>query len=115
MADQIRIQVVHKEQVEIRPGQFVDWCDAQYFSESDWLTKDQSKIDAEKEKRIANFVNAIKNPPKPVEPTREDLIKEQIAIDEQVTQLEARKVEVMSKIAVLEITPVEEPVIEEKP
>jgi hypothetical protein len=106
MANTYRIQVITKEFV---PEVGVEYQDAQYFDVplttklEDFIAQKEAEINAERDARISRYVESVKNPPAPVEPTQEQLEAEKLAIEEQVTQLEARKVEVMSKIAVAEL------------
>lgn len=45
---------------------------------------------AEKAKRIANQINAVQNPPKPIPPTKEMLLAESQSIADQKVQLDQR-------------------------
>jgi hypothetical protein len=57
---------------------------------------DDGTHEAEKAQRVANYIDAVQNPPAPVEPTKEELEKEAASIAEQKVQLDAR----LSDIAV---------------
>ena len=103
MPNTYRIQVITKDETEIGTYQ-----DAQYFDIPTDMTIEQfqkeneSVIDAEKSKRIANWIDAVKNPPIMPEPTKEQLEQESVAIDEQIAQLQARKVDVSEAIMTID-------------
>ena len=93
MANTYRIQVITKEFV---PEVGTEYVDAQYFDVPANMTIEQFKasnestINAEKATRIANYVDAVKNPPKPVEPTKEQLEAEAQSIADQKVALDQR-------------------------
>lgn len=70
----------------------------------DQFQKDnESIIEEEKAKRIANWIDSIKNRPEPTEPTKEDLIAEEASILEQKAMLDARVSEIAVKKAAIEL------------
>jgi hypothetical protein len=100
MPNTYRIQVITKDITEVG-----EYCDAIYLDMPVDMTLEQfqkeneSVIDDEKNRRIANWIDAVKNPPAPVEPTKEDLQAEEAAILEQKAMLDARVSEIALKVA----------------
>lgn len=113
MPNTYRIQVITKDETEIGT-----YCDAQYLEMPSDMTlaefqkQSESLVEDEKNKRIAAWVDSIKNPPAQAEPTKEDLIAEQAAILEQKAMLEARISEITDKVAqidaAVDITPTDD-------
>lgn len=68
--------------VDTKYGQY---CDALYFPQN--ATPTQEEIDVMKKERVDNWINIIKNPPKIVTLTKEELQKEIIDIQSQIDQL----------------------------
>lgn len=95
-------------QVQIRftetDAKYGSYSDALYFPLEGFEEIKQEDIDAEKQMRLANWKDAIENPvvPEPVEKTKEDLESEKVAILASITELQAKIIEVDSKIAVKE-------------
>lgn len=81
-ADEVFVQLRFKEQTEVG-----EYNDAIYFSEVAWANRDQAAIDAEKAQRVANFVEAVKNPPPPVEPTKEELEFQKVELEKQIEEI----------------------------
>lgn len=77
----------------------VEFNDALYFPIEDWEKKTQEEIDTLKEERFNNWKQAVENPPAPVEPTKEQLEAEKLQIEEYITNLEAKKGEILASIA----------------
>ena len=104
MPNTYRIQVITKDETEVGTYQ-----DAQYFSIPTDMTLEQFQkenegaIEDEKNRRIANWIDAVKNPPAPVEPSKEDLQAEEAAILEQKAMLDARVSEIAVKKAAIEL------------
>ena len=69
--DTVMIQVRFKEQTEV--GQYND---ALYYTQAEYAAVKQKDIDAEKQRRITNWIDRVKNAPLPIEPTIEDLRSE---------------------------------------
>lgn len=87
MADTVRIQVI--TEIETKYGTFRD---AIYYK--DQAEYDQAILDgtheAEKSTRVANYVNAIQNPPAPVEPSKEELQEAKAQLEAQLAQLDSQ-------------------------
>ena len=93
MADKIFIQVRHKEYIQ-ELG--IEWQDAQYFTEEEYGNINQKEIAAEKQRRIDNFIESVKNPPPPVEETKEELEERKVALEKYIqdVQFEIQELEV---------------------
>ena len=117
MAYTYRLQVQTKTFV---PEIGHSYNDAQYFEVSagtnidDFIRDNEQKIKDEEARRIANWVDAIKNPPVQAEPTEEQLVAEKVALEEQIAQLTARKSEVADSIMTLEAYKVDKGMIDGK-
>lgn len=98
MSQEVFYQIRFKEKVNIN-GMEIEYSDALYYP----TLPDQSVIDAVKAERVANWTEAVKNPPKPVEPTKEDMEREIQALEEQKVSLESRKVELQGKISAISV------------
>lgn len=103
----IMYQVRYKEPVEVK-GMKLTFSDALYYEK----LPEQSVIDAEKSRRIANWKEMVENPPVQPEPTKEQLEAEQVALDEQIASMQARKVELSDKISSISVKPVVEEKVE---
>lgn len=88
MPTEIKIQVRFTEQTAI--GSF---SDALYFTEDEWASVDPKTVEEMKAARVANWMQAVQNPPPPYVPTKADLEAEKL-------ELQARIDEVTAKIAV---------------
>ena len=81
-----------------------EYKDAQYYSIpvdmtiQEFQSQNEEAINAEKDKRIANWVEAIKNPPQQAEPTKEELQAEHDALIEQKSHIDARVAEIMELV-----------------
>ena len=95
-ADEVKVQVRFTEQVDVK-GQEMSYSDALYYPIEDWPVK-QEDIDKVKSERVQNWKSIIENPAPVVEPTKEDMVKEEASIDEQLVTLQARKVELTTRI-----------------
>lgn len=86
MADTVYIQIRHKETVA-----GVEWNDAQYLTQAEYAAPGaQLKIDAEKAKRVAAFASLIQNPPKQVDPTKDELVAQKLQLVAQVAELDVK-------------------------
>jgi hypothetical protein len=85
MADQVLICVRFKEQTECG-----EYNDSLYYTEAEYATVKQEDIDAEKQKRIANWVHIVKNPPPYVEPSKEVLEKEKADLLKDIDIIQAK-------------------------
>jgi hypothetical protein len=97
----VRVQVVFSEVTECGP-----YTDALYFVVddphmrlADFLAAKQPEIAKVKASRVAAFVDRVRHPPAPVEPTKEQLEAEVVEIDRQRASLESRKLELAAAIA----------------
>ncbi len=84
---QVFIQLRIKENTE-----FGEFNDAIYFTEEEYNNVKPETLDAMVKTRVDNWVNIIKNPPPPVEPTIDELISVK-------QQLQMQQNEIESKIA----------------
>lgn len=113
MANTYRIQVITKEFI---PEVGTEYQDAQYFDVPVDMTIEQfqaekeAEINAEKEARIQRYVDAVKNPPPVVEPTKEELMAQKAEL---LAQAEAQIAELDVKIAAKDVKPVDEKPVEE--
>jgi hypothetical protein len=105
LSNQIRVQVLIKEFV---PEIGHEYCDALYYSPEDYFSLTQDDVDREMYKRIANWVDAVKNPPVQPEPTKEELQAEEASILEQKAMLDARVSEIQVKKAEIDTKPVKD-------
>lgn len=101
--DKIRVQVVFAQDTEY--GRYQDALylavDDPQLSLKDFLAAKQTDIDKTKATRVATFVDRIKNPPAPVEPTKEDLERELADIEAQKISWDARKADLVAQIAAM--------------
>lgn len=93
-ADIVRVQVVFTQDTEC--GQYRD---ALYFTPAEYAALKPADLAAKKQARVDTWVDRIKNPPPPVEPTTEQLEAEVVEVQRQKTALDARLVELASLIA----------------
>ena len=113
MAQQIMVQIRFQEDVNIK-GMNLQYSDALYYAPDVYAAMKQSDIDAVKAQRVAAWVDVVTNPPKPVEPTKEELIAQIAAMDEQKVSLEAQKAEIQAKIVAMDAVAEEpKPIVEE--
>ena len=68
------------------------YADAIVLPQSEYEALSEDDIEAIKAERVANWVEAVANPPEPVEPTEDDLRAEALAV--QAEAIEARLAEV---------------------
>jgi hypothetical protein len=97
--DKIMVQIIFTEDIPIN-STTITYTDALYLTPENYVSFGDNKevINRIKQARIAKFIDTIKNPPKPIEPTKEDFEKEQVSIDEQILSLQNRKVEIGERI-----------------
>ena len=112
--------------IQVQTSDFVKelghaYNDCQYFTVDsgktidEFIKENEDKIKAETARRIENWKQAVLNPPVQSEPTEEQLKAEQAQIEEQIAQLQSRKVEVADAIMTLEAYKEGKDMIEEKP
>lgn len=92
--DIVRVQVVFTEDTEC--GRYRD---ALYFTPAEYAGLKAETLAAMKQTRVDTFVDRIKNPPPPVEPTKEQLEAEVVEVQKQKESLDARLVELAALIA----------------
>lgn len=87
MSDTVKIQVITEESTP-----YGTYRDAIYYSSlAEYEAKKlDGSHDAEKAKRVDNYVNMIQNPPAPVEPTKEELQDYKAQLEAQVAELDAK-------------------------
>ena len=84
MADTVMVQV--KFTVKTEMGEFTD---ALYYSLANYQNMPSSWIETEKQARVNNWINAVKNPPIPIPPTKADLLAQKAALQDQIVQLDS--------------------------
>ena len=87
MADTVMIQVRFS-----KPTQYGSYEDALYFSLSEYATKSPADIDALKQARVDNYINAVKNPPAPVQLTKADIQAQIDATSAQIVDMQSQVV-----------------------
>lgn len=85
ISHEYKYQVIVKENVG-----GIEYRDAIYYTPEEWETLTQAEVDAEIDKRVTNFDNMIKNPPAPVEPTKEDLEAYRVELAAQLADLDTK-------------------------
>jgi hypothetical protein len=95
--DKVMVQIVFTEDININ-GATIPFTDAIYYTPEAYANLDKDTLDKRKQERIDNQIDRIKNPAPVIEPTTDDLIKEQSSIDEQIVSLQNRKLEIDEKI-----------------
>ena len=111
MAQQVMIQIRFQEDVKVK-GMNLQYSDALYYEPSVYAAMKQSDIDAVKAERVNNWKAIVENPAPVKEPTKEELIAQIAAMDEQKASIESQKLEIQSKITTMDAVaeePVEEP------
>ena len=95
MTDKIAIQVRFSKQTEIG-----EYNDALYYTQAEYATLAPAIIEAEKQARVDAWVNAVKNAPPPVGPTKEELQTQKSYLEEQLTEVNTRLLTAKSKVIV---------------
>ena len=115
-SQEVMIQVKFKEMVNVN-GMQIEYSDALYFKPEEYSAKTQADIDAVKAVRVANFKEAVLNPVKPKELSKEEIQAQLTSIEEQKVTLESQKVELEAKLTAISANeePLEEPIEEVKP
>lgn len=85
MADQVWVQVRFRTPTEVG-----EYQDALYYPLSDYAGLGQAKIDDEKAARAASYVSAMKNPPAPIVPTKQQLQDAKAQLVAQVADLDVK-------------------------
>lgn len=83
--EQIFIQIKYKVTTEV--GEFND---ALYYTQSDYQNIPRYQIDTEKQSRIDNFINLIKNPPIAKDPTKQELQNAKSVLLAQIADLDIK-------------------------
>jgi hypothetical protein len=76
-----------------------EYSDSIYFTQDEYNSIKQDGIDKIKQDRVGAWIERIKNPPTPIEPTKKQLEEEQVVIEEQIASLQERKTGVINKIS----------------
>lgn len=97
MSDTVKIQLVFKETVKVK-GQNLSYQDAFYFTQEEYAALSPEALRAKKDERIANWKNAVENPPKEVEPTAEQIQEQIDSLEAQKVSLVAQKADVVAKL-----------------
>lgn len=96
--DDAKIQIRIKEKTEV--GEFND---AIYYTATEWSQVKEKDIETEKQRRINNWINAVKNPPEYIEPTKEELEKYKAELEAQEQELDSKIAEKEAKEAISEV------------
>ncbi len=80
-----RVQILFTEDTP-----YGEYTDALYFTPDEYLLKTQADLDILKQQRVSGYVNAIKNAPAPVEPTKEELQAEIVVLQEQIAERQTK-------------------------
>ena len=83
MSDQILVQI--RFSVKTDQGEYQD---ALYYPLDVYQSMDKQVIEDEKNTRVNNWVQMVKNPPPPIEPTKEQLEESKAMLVEQLAQLD---------------------------
>lgn len=93
--NQVFIQVRIKEQTEVG-----EYNDAIYFTQDEYNSPDiQTIIEQEKQRRIQNFVDSVKNPPAEPIVTPEALQAQEEALVDQINMIQTKISEIQVAIA----------------
>ena len=97
MSDTIKIQVITKEQTP-----YGEYCDAIYYKDMAEYEarRDDGSHGVEKSKRVANYINAVKNPGTPVEPTKEELLMYKANLEAQIAGVNDKLLTAEAKVIV---------------
>lgn len=92
--DTVKIQVITEEQALGNT-----FRDAIYYGSMDeyQIAISNGTHEAEKLKRISNYVNTVENPPAPVEITKEQYLEAKAQLEAQVAEVNAKIAEIDSK------------------
>lgn len=74
--------------VNFNDGHYFDCEDSQTFQECKAAHK--AELDEHRQERIANYEDMVKNPPPPVEPTKEQLQADKASLQAQIADLDAK-------------------------
>lgn len=91
MATKEEINVQIKFWDDTKYGEF---CDAIYISKSEYDKMTTEDIEELKQVRIDKYVDALDNPPAPVEKTSAQIDSEIADLESQILELEAKKAEI---------------------
>jgi hypothetical protein len=80
----VNVQVVFTEYTNVGT-----YTDAIYFTQDAFAKLKQEDLDTIKKARVDAWVERIKNPPPPVEPTAEELDKQAVALQSTITALQS--------------------------
>ena len=97
MSDTIKIQVITKEQTP-----YGEYCDAIYYKDiAEYeARRDDGSHEAEKSSRVANYVNAVKNPVTPAEPTKEELLEYKASLEAQIVDVNTKLLTAKVKVII---------------
>lgn len=85
MSETVLIQLRFKEDTVVG-----EYNDALYFTQEEFATTTKGDIEAMKQVRIDKWVNAVQNPPTPVEPTKEELEELEAQLLKQLEEVQAQ-------------------------
>ena len=95
-ADEVNVQVIFTQDTERGV-----YRDALYYPIDKYFEVTKEDLEKVKNERVNNWLNLINNPPAPVAPTKEEMEKEQVQIDEKILELQARKATVGEQISAI--------------
>jgi seryl-tRNA synthetase len=115
MGQTVMMQIRFSEDVLVK-GMTLSYSDALYYTPEQYAAMKQSDIDAVKAQRVAAWKEIVENPAPVKEVTKEELIAQIAAMDEQVASLESQKIELNNKlIAVSAVSPIEDEPVKDEP
>jgi hypothetical protein len=79
--------------------EFGEFNDALYYTPDEWANLTQDDIDKATQTRVDNWVNLIKNPPPPPEPTKEELEQRVADLENYKTSIDAQISATQDKIS----------------
>ncbi len=95
MPDKIMIQVRFSKQTSIG-----EYNDALYYTQAEYASIAPAVVEAEKQARVDAWMNAVKNAPPPVEPTKEELQAQKTYLEEQLTDVNTKLLIAKSKVII---------------
>jgi len=92
--NKVMIAVQIREDVEFGKGDIRQYNDTLYYTEAEYASLKEGAIETEKQRRITNWVNHVKDASTktPVEPTKEEYEAQLAQQEEQVAELKSKMV-----------------------
>ena len=95
MPDKVMIQVRFSKQTTLG-----EYNDALYYTQADYASLDPVVVEAEKQSRADAWVNAVKNAPTSVEPTKEELQAQKAVLEEQLADVNTKLLTAKAKVII---------------